>query len=77
MVDQQIPAQPRKPYRKRTLPGPEALERAEHAQKNFLRQVLRFMVRAGEAVADRVHTPGMDLHQVLPGGLLAAQAALD
>ena len=77
MIDQQIPRQPRKPHGKGTFAGAKTFERPEHAQENVLGEILRLLIRAGEAVADRVHTPGMDLHQILPGGLLAAQAALD
>ena len=77
MIDQQITRQPGKPHRKRTFAGPEAFERPEHAQEDFLGQVLGLVIRAGEPVTDRVHTPGMDFDQVLPGGLLASQAPLD
>ena len=77
MIDQQITRQPRKPYGKRTFARSEALERPKDAQENVLGEVLRLMIRAGEPVANRVHTPGMDLYKILPGGLLASQAPLD
>src|SRR5262249_30201934 len=57
------------------FPGAEAFERPEHPQEDVLSEVLSLLIRAGKPVTDRVHTPGMDLHQVLPGGLLPAQAA--
>jgi hypothetical protein len=41
-----------------------------------LRQVLRFLIRSRETVADGVDAARMRLDEVLPGGFLAAETAL-
>ena len=77
IVDQQIPRHPPQPNRKRTLPGPEILKRPEHPQKNFLRQILRFVIRSREAVANGIYPPRVNAHQIFPSGFLAGQAPLN
>jgi hypothetical protein len=77
MIDQQVTAQPRQPYGKGAFPGSETLQGPEYPQEDFLRQILCFLVGPHKPVADGVHTPGMDLDQILPGGLFAPQAPLD
>ena len=57
-------------------PARKLLQVLEHPQEDVLRQILRFRIAVGEAIANRVHTPGVHPHQVFPSGFLAAQAAL-
>ena len=57
--------------------GAVALERAENAQKYFLRQILSFRVLAGETVAEAVDPARVRAHQRLPGGLFPVEAPFD
>lgn len=77
MVDQQVARQPPQPHGKGALAGAEILERAEHPQKDFLRQILGVLVGAGKTVGDGVHAPRMRPDQVVPGGRFPAEAPLD
>src|SRR5271156_2301258 len=77
MIDQQVSRQTRQPYRERSFPRTETLQILEHPDEYILRQILRFGVAIGEPVTDGVHSPGMQLYQVLPGGVVAPQASLN
>jgi hypothetical protein len=76
MVNQQIPRQPRQPYHEQSFARPEAPEVLKHAQEDVLREILRFGVATGEAIANRIHTPRVNLHKVFPSGILSRQAPL-
>jgi len=74
VVNQKIAGEPRQLYLKRTFARAEALQRLEHAQKYFLRDVLRLAIGACEAVTDSVDALAVQAYEVLPSGFIAAQA---
>ena len=76
MIYQQVPRQPRKPHRKRALARAETAKRFKQPQEHLLRQILSLVIGAGKAVTDSVDAACMDLHQILPGVLLACQTPL-
>ena len=66
IVDQEIPRHARQPHGKRALAGAETTSRPEQAQKNILRQVLRFGILAHETVANRVNPSRVRFRPGLP-----------
>jgi hypothetical protein len=55
----------------------ERVQRLENLEEDVLRQILGFVVAAGELVGDVEHLAAVLTHDLFPGPLIAAQAALD
>src|SRR5581483_1635072 len=77
MIDQEVARDRGYPRHERAALDIIGLQRAVHLDENLLGEVLGIVCRSGEAVTDVVDPPVVTLHDLLPGGGVAGDAATD
>ena len=77
VIDQQVTGDGRHPGHERRPLRVIGFQAAIHFDEDFLGEVLRLVWRAGKAIADVIDAPVVALHNLLPSGGLAGNAATD